>query len=96
MSLQSQSNQRKTIKEINEFLRYNVSYQYHNIPNFEKDKDLTLEDIKDLKDSRDYLNKLFKHHTRTLRYDTYKGNLCQSCNKPKSTFKILCFDCATK
>lgn len=98
----------KNIKEINEFLQYNFRADKHPVRLIKgnNSKDLTLDDLQDLKNSRDYLNHLFNSFTQTLRNDTYKGkhstlytissHLCQSCNKPKSTFKILCFDCATK
>jgi hypothetical protein len=58
----------KSVKEINKFLAFNV----HNPPSYENPKDLTLEDIKTLKDSRDYLDNIYKKYTQTIRNDTYK------------------------
>lgn len=61
----------RTIKEINKYLQYTVANHNSSIPE-NTDKKLTLYDIKELKASRDYLDKIFKHHTQTLRNDTYK------------------------
>lgn len=88
-------NEYKTVKEINDFLKYNVD-AYTKTPQRELTKDLTLQDINNLKESRDYLDNIFKKYTQTIRNDTYKGSICPNCNKPKDTYKILCYNCATK
>ena len=82
----------KSIKEINDFLKFNVISP----PEREHSSNLTVQDINNLKHSRDYLDSLFKQYTQTIRNDTYTGNICQNCNKNKPTFKILCYECATK
>lgn len=83
------------VKDINKFLAYNVANPIHT----ENATEISLTDLIDLKESRDYLDQIFKQYTQTIRNDTYKPNgysYCQSCKKPKDTFKILCFDCVTK
>lgn len=82
----------KSIKEINDFLKFNVT----NPVKKELSSKLTMQDINDLKHSRDYLDNVFKQYTQTIRNDTYIGSICPYCNKPKDGYKILCFDCANK